>query len=111
MAAAVCPNCGASLRGRVLANVPRADGQIGFRCPHCDAVIGYAEGGNPIIDRLWGTRARSLLTFVGGLVATSLVGARFGRTAALGVVGAVAAAVVAAAWFSPNPRYRVLEEP
>jgi hypothetical protein len=106
-----CPACGKSLRFRLLPHVPAAGGeQIAFSCIHCNAVLTYSEAHVPLGRVLWGSRRRSVITFLGGLVLLYALEMLVGRALTMWALGIAVAAFVLAYLFSPAPAYRVAGE-
>ena len=103
-----CPNCGRSLFFRLLPHVPRRDGQFAFSCTHCGAVLTYTDAHVPLGTPLWGTKLRSLATFLVGMVLLWGIARLGGRVAALTVLAVAVAIYVAAYLFSPAPAYDVV---
>lgn len=103
-----CPNCRNSLRWRLLPHVPQANGQLAFACVHCGAVLGYGESSSPAARFFLGTRLRSVLTYVGGLVLFSAVQAAAGSAVVLGILVVLAACLAAVHLLSSSPAYRVI---
>jgi hypothetical protein len=105
-----CPSCAKSLRWRLLRHVPQSDGQLAFSCAHCAAVLAYSGDELPLGRLFWGTRVRSLFTFVGGIALFSAIDLAAGHAAALAAIGMVAVLLFAGYSFSPRPAYKLLSE-
>jgi len=104
-----CPACGKSLRFRLLPHVRTAGAeQIAFSCIHCNAVLTYSKAHIPLGSVLWGTRWRSVITFVGGIVLLYAIETAIGRTLTMVLLGIAVAAFGLVYLFSPKPAYEVL---
>ena len=102
-----CPGCGKSLRFRLLPQVAGGhEGELTFFCIHCRAVLGYNKG--PVDILLWGTPLRSLATLLGTWTLLSLAFAGVGFRATLGLIGVLAAALIAVHGFSARPAYKLV---
>jgi len=75
---------------------------------HCGAVLAYSDAHVPAGTPLWGTKLRSLLTFLGGIVLLWGIERVGGRVAALVALAIVAVIFGAAYLLSPKPAYKVL---
>jgi hypothetical protein len=93
---------------RLLPHVPRLDRQFAFSCTHCGAVLTYSDAHIPLGTPLWGTKLRSLLTFLGGIVLLSAIHLAGGRVAALAALAIACVILGAAHLLSPNPAYKVV---
>ena len=96
------------MRFRLLPQVPggrkrRASVFLGI---HCRAVLGYTKGTVDVL--LWGTRLRSLATMLAGWALLSAFSLAVGLVATLGVVAALAVALVAHHTVSARPAYKVV---
>jgi len=101
-----CPNCGKSLRFRLLPRVPGgANGEIAFACIYCRAVLIYNKG--PLDAVLWGTLWRSMATTFAGWALLSAISLAAGLAATLGIVAALVVALTARHVYSARPAYKV----
>lgn len=103
-----CPSCARPLGFRLLPHVPRPDGQIWFSCTHCGAVLTYSDAHIPLGKSLWGTRLRSLSTFLGGVVLLWGIELAVGRVAALTALLVVFVIYCTVFFLSPKPAYEVV---
>ena len=96
------------MRFRLLPHVPRRDAQFTFSCVHCGAVLTYSDAHIPLGTILWGTKLRSLFTFLGGIVLLSAIHLAGGRVAALSALATTVVILGAAYLLSPQPAYEVV---
>ena len=75
---------------------------------HCGAVLTYSDAHIPPGTPLWGTKLRSLFTFLGGIVLLSGIGLAGGRVAALAALAIVVVIFGAVYFLSPKPAYEVV---
>ncbi len=104
-----CPHCGNSLRLRPLAHVPDGDGVLTFRCSFCGTLLRRNPQSVPLIAFLWGSRARSLTTFLLGVVIFSTIRALLGIPAFLTALAIFGGLLLAAALLSRRPAYSFAE--
>lgn len=103
-----CPNCGKSLRFRLLPHVPRRDAKFAFSCTHCGVALTYSDAHVPLGALLWGTKLRCLLTFLGGIALLSGIELAGGRVAALAALAIVIVIFGVAYLLSPRPAYELV---
>lgn len=108
-----CPSCSRSLRWRLLRHVPQGDTTFAFAfaCPHCGTVLTYSGDELPFGRFFWGTRVRSLVTFIGGIALFSGIDRAAGRTTMFAAIAVVAVLLFAGYAFSSRPAYKVLTPP
>lgn len=104
-----CPSCGQSLRFRLLRHVPQASGRFTFACAHCGRLLSYTDN-VWILQVLFGTPLRRVVTFVAGLVAFSLVAERAGQFWRFLSIAVVAAILAGAYLLSSKPAYEVVRQ-
>ena len=104
-----CPNCGKSLRFRLLPHVPRRGGEFAFACTHCASVLTYDDAHIPLGTALWGTKLRSIFTLLGGMVILSAIELIGGRVAALATIAMFAMIYAAIYFLSSKPAYKALD--
>ena len=88
---------------------PAPRGEFAFTCTHCASVLTYDDAHVPLGTALWGTKLRSIFTFLGGMVILSAIELIGGRVAALATIAILGMIYGAIYLLSSKPAYKVLD--
>jgi hypothetical protein len=88
------------LRFRLLPHVPR---HLTFSCTYCRTVLTYSDANVPLGALLWGTKLRSLCTFLGGMLLFSGISLAAGHVVALAAIAILSVVLSATHLLSPSP--------